>query len=207
MKNNMLKFMAIGLIGLSVAACTKTTPPSNPQMTGHMTNTETSGQKLIAGDSSNFDSTITVINLDVRKIVFKYANDKNEEIEKDSVIVSEVPFQLNLLAFTKDSLRKFIDAQIPAGRLHEIRLLLGPDNYVIKDSVKYALKVPSGKSSGVKIKVKGLLKLGEHNDFTIDFKIRESLKKDSSYFILRPVIKVKINKGSIEGEDSDGSDN
>lgn len=224
MIQNILKFMGIVIIGLWLSSCEKSSTSSNPQVSGFMTNSEMSdSQRPLAGDSMVLDSGITEINLDVQKIVFRYKHeekdkdDKDEdgenkkgydkENDEDSVIVLAEPFNLNLLDLDKDSLISFINTNAPVGRLKEIRLILGKDNYVMKDSVKYALKVPSGKSSGIKIKVKGLLKAGEDNQFTVDFRLRESFKKDGTgKYYLRPVIKVKIAKGSLEGEDSDGSD-
>lgn len=91
---------------------------------------------------------------------------------------------------------------VPSGRLGEIRLILGPDNYVVVAGVKEALKTPSAQQSGLKLKVNYNLQPGLQYEFWLDFNASKSIvQKGNGGYNLKPVIRVftKNTTGSIEG--------
>ena len=82
-------------------------------------------------------------------------------------------------------------ADIPAGTLKEIRLILGSRNSIMIDSVVHPLTIPSGSESGLKIKLNKKLQAGT-DALVIDFDAALSvLKLDEQNYHLRPVLKIK----------------
>ena len=95
-------------------------------------------------------------------------------------------------------------AQVPSGKLGQIRLILGDDNTVVKDGVTYPLHTPSAQQSGLKLLVNQTLEPGFTYDFLLDFDVDRSIVVQaggSGNFNLHPVIRVSsvVNSGSISG--------
>ncbi len=116
--------------------------------------------------------------------------------------------EINLLSYQNGNALALakIDS-LPAGEYKEIRLILDQETPAraldLKDQ-DVILDVPSGDTSGIKIK--GSFTIAEDQqggDFTIDFDLRHSLKKSGKdSYKLKPVVKIVSNTdaGSIEGE-------
>ncbi|MDO9373532.1 MAG: DUF4382 domain-containing protein [Bacteroidota bacterium] len=82
-------------------------------------------------------------------------------------------------------------ALLPTGTVHEIRFVLGSQNTIKENGVVYPLVIPSGSSSGLKIKVDKKLK-ADLETLLIDFDAALSIKKEGTGdYKLRPVLKVK----------------
>jgi hypothetical protein len=80
---------------------------------------------------------------------------------------------------------------LPSGTLKEIRFVLGSDNSIVINNVKYPLSIPSGSESGLKIKVNKKLQAGL-DSLIIDFDAALSVVKiDESNYHLKPVLRVK----------------
>jgi hypothetical protein len=81
---------------------------------------------------------------------------------------------------------------IPYGELQEVRLVLGPNNTIMVDSVLYPLQTPSAQSSGLKIKLQQAQVLipDSLNSLTLDFDAAESIvEQGNGGYLLRPVIR------------------
>jgi hypothetical protein len=87
------------------------------------------------------------------------------------------------------------------GDIKEIRLVLGPNSYVIgRDDLRYDLKTPSGQTSGVKLKLdKTTLRDGETYQLLLDFDVAKSVVERGSWrpgndrkerYLLKPVVRV-----------------
>jgi hypothetical protein len=97
------------------------------------------------------------------------------------------------------------DGIVPEGKVKKIRITLGDNNYLVKDSTTYPLKSPSGQ---VKIVIQ--VRQDEWEEFSnknfrlwLDFDIDRSIVQTrQGQFILRPVIHVFTLKqtGSISGK-------
>jgi len=84
-----------------------------------------------------------------------------------------------------------VNDSLPPGELKEIRLLLGENNSIMVDSVLYELKVPSGQSSGLKIKFNQGLVQDSLAQITLDFDAGASVvEKGNGSYSLKPVIRV-----------------
>lgn len=80
---------------------------------------------------------------------------------------------------------------LPPGELQEIRLVLGANNSIMVDSVLHDLKVPSGSTSGLKIKTNKVLIQDSLAALTVDFDAGASIvEKGNGTFSLKPVIRV-----------------
>lgn len=80
---------------------------------------------------------------------------------------------------------------MPLVILKEMRLILGPNNTIMVDSVLHDLETPSAEQSGLKIKVDKNLSL-TLDSLTIDFDAKQSIvETGNGKFILKPVIRVK----------------
>lgn len=80
---------------------------------------------------------------------------------------------------------------IPAGSISQMRLVLGPNNTVMADSVMHSLKVPSGEQSGVKLNGNIQANANQTLVILLDFDAHESVVEGGNgEFHLKPVIKV-----------------
>ncbi len=79
---------------------------------------------------------------------------------------------------------------IPTGYVKEIRLVLGDNNSVVDSfGVRHPLTIPSGSSSGLKIKINKPV-YGPVDSLLLDFDAALSIQNEASGYKLRPVIKL-----------------
>lgn len=101
--------------------------------------------------------------------------------------------EYNLLDLTNGKDTMLADAQIPAGKISQIRLLLGDNNYIItKSGEKIDLTTPSAQQSGLKIQVDQDVTGGQLYRLILDFDAGKSIVKagNSGKYILKPVIRI-----------------
>ena len=103
------------------------------------------------------------------------------------------PGVYNLLDFTNGKDTVLADAEIPAGNISQIRLLLGDDNFVMTNSGdKMDLTTPSAQQSGLKVQVNKTVTGGLLYRLILDFNAGKSIVKagNSGKFILKPVLRI-----------------
>jgi hypothetical protein len=108
----------------------------------------------------------------------------------------------NLLDFVNGKDTMIVDTEIPAGRLSQIRLILGENNTLEIGSETFDMKTPSAQQSGLKLNVHAEFTGGVAYEYIIDFDAARSIvKTGNSKYILKPVLKVftKAVSGAIEG--------
>ncbi len=91
---------------------------------------------------------------------------------------------------------------VPAGKLSQIRLILGDENSVVINGISHDLKTPSAQQSGLKLKVNYELEPGLYYEFWLDFDASRSIvEKGNGDYNLKPVIRVftKNTTGAIDG--------
>jgi hypothetical protein len=81
------------------------------------------------------------------------------------------------------------EANLPAGTIQEVRLILGTNNSVKMNEVTFPLSIPSGGTSGFKIKVNKPLKTFQ--TLVVDFDAGLSVNQVGSSYTLRPVLKIQ----------------
>lgn len=110
----------------------------------------------------------------------------------------------NLLELTGGVTALLADAQLPAGNLGQIRLVLGNNNSVVVNGESQPLSTPSAQQSGLKLQVNQTLEAGMQYDFLLDFNVDQSIVSAGSGggFVLKPVIRLidLQGTGSIVGE-------
>lgn len=122
------------------------------------------------------------------------------------------PQAINVLDYVNGRSALLVNDDFAAGDLKEIRLILGPDSYVVgRDDQRYDLKTPSGQTSGVKLKLeKCTLRQRETFQLLLDFDVAKSIVERGSWhpgndrkerYLLKPVIRVVAQdlRGGLRG--------
>jgi hypothetical protein len=131
--------------------------------------------------------------------------------EEGWVSLSNVkPGIYDLLTLTGGVTQLLADAEVPAGFLGQIRLILGPDNSIVLkgETEEIDLSTPSAQQSGLKLQINQELEGGQEYLFLLDFDVDKSIvvAGGSGGYSLKPVIRLSANEGgAIMGKISPGS--
>jgi len=127
------------------------------------------------------------------------------------------PMVIDLMDLQDGVSQQMVDATVPAGQYNWMRLavILDEDgvidesemdstSYIVIDEMPYALWVPSGDQSGLKLNRGFIVPQGGLTDFTIDFDLRKSVHlpmNGDMRYVLRPSLRIVDNTvvGSIYG--------
>ena len=147
--------------------------------------------------------------LDVRQIEVHLKEEKDPDGWK---MLSFQPQAINVLDYVNGRSALLVSEDFAPGDLKEIRLILGPDSYVIgRDGQRYELKTPSGQTSGVKLKLdKASLRQRETFQLLLDFDVAKSIVERGNWkpgndkkerYLLKPVIRVVAQdvRGGLRG--------
>lgn len=101
--------------------------------------------------------------------------------------------EINLLELTGGNSLRLVEIELPAGEITQLRLILGDNNYLVKDDQQLPLSTPSAQQSGLKVSVDKTLTLGASHDLTIDFDVSKSMVQAgaSCQYILKPLLNQK----------------
>jgi len=108
----------------------------------------------------------------------------------------------NLLDLVNDKDTLLVNADIPSGKLHQIRLVLGSNNSIVANGITIPLETPSAQQSGLKLNVQQTVTGGILYTMVLDFDAARSVvSTGNGKFILKPVIRTVLNAvgGSIKG--------
>lgn len=140
--------------------------------------------------------------VEVEDVLIKRESNGNEEEGWESLgnIRTGV---YDLLTLTAGNTQLLADSEIPAGYLHQMRLVLGDNNNIVLDGSSYTLKTPSAQQSGLKLMVNKELQADTEYNFIIDFDVDKSVVKagGSGNYNLHPVLRLSAvaETGSISG--------
>ncbi|WP_157976885.1 DUF4382 domain-containing protein [Taibaiella helva] len=112
------------------------------------------------------------------------------------------PGVYNLLDFRNGADTLLCQAQLPAGNISQMRLVLGSSNSVVVDGVTYPLSTPSAQQSGLKFNIHQELVPNGSYHFWIDFDAGRSIvKTGNGAYSLKPVIRTytELTNGKIKG--------
>ncbi len=116
--------------------------------------------------------------------------------------IEDQPIQVNIMNLTNGQAKLLGSNQIASGNYDMIRLILGTGNKIVIGGTEYALTVPSGAQSGIKIHTNLTVNGGETSDVLLDFNASQSIQLTGNLnYILNPVISV-VNPntdGNIKG--------
>ena len=178
----LLPLAAVALLGL--ASCSKSEDAAN-----------TSKLEVRLMDApGDFQSVV----LDVRQIEVHLKDDGDPDGWK---MLNFSPQAINVLDYVNGRSALLVSDDFAPGDLKEIRLILGPNSYVVgRDGQQYDLKTPSGQTSGVKLKLeKATLKARETFQLLLDFDVAKSIVERGNWkpgddkkerYLLKPVIRV-----------------
>lgn len=110
----------------------------------------------------------------------------------------------DLLRLVNDEDTILADAVIPSGRLHQIRLVLGTENYVKLEGTTQLIKLetPSAQQSGLKLNVQYDVTDERLYTIILDFDVAKSIvNTGNNKYILKPTIRAILNAvgGTIKG--------
>jgi len=147
--------------------------------------------------------------LDVRQVEVHLKEENDPDGWK---MLGFTPQPINVLDYVNGKSALLVSEDFAPGDLKEIRLILGPDSYVIgRDGQRYDLKTPSGQTSGVKLKLdKATLRQRETFQLLLDFDVAKSIvergnwnpnKDKKERYLLKPVIRVVAQdlRGGLRG--------
>lgn len=129
------------------------------------------------------------VNITLNEIVVKKKDGDDVTVVKDAQ-------KINLMDLLDGKTTTLGEISLEIGEYNEIRVVVAEGN-TIKfegDETLYSLKIPSGTSSGIKIKTSFNVEKDKDFELILDFDAAESvteLGKDKGMYSLRPVIKVK----------------
>lgn len=104
-------------------------------------------------------------------------------------VVNAAPTTYDLLTLRGGAFATLAEAQVPAGAYTQIRLKIGPGSHVIVDGLAYALEVPSGAQSGLKVIHPFTVPPEGLADLTLDFDAEKSVFQTADgRWHLRPTV-------------------
>lgn len=164
--------------------------------------TNTSGQATMKFNLTDAPALYDAVNIDIQEVEVHVSNTGDPNNEGWIAMTNIQPGIYNLLDFTNglDTLIAYGD--VPAGKVSQIRLILGTQNSVVVNGVSKELKTPSAQQSGLKLKVNYTLEAGIVYEFWLDFDASRSIVvKGNGGYSLKPVIRVFTTSttGSIDG--------
>ncbi|HVU57307.1 MAG TPA: DUF4382 domain-containing protein [Puia sp.] len=181
-------FLTALAIGLSVLiSCNKN---SSSGGTGHL-------EVRLTDDPATYDA----VYIDVQSVQVNVSSDTGTGSGWQTMPLLH-PGVYNLLDLRNGIDTVLASADLPAGKLSQMRLILGSNNSVVIDGVSYALKTPSAQQSGLKFNIHTTLTDGIVYRLWIDFDASRSIvSTGSGAYILKPVIRTYAEAvgGSIKG--------
>jgi hypothetical protein len=110
----------------------------------------------------------------------------------------------DLLKLVNDDDTLLADANIPSGKLHQMRLVLGTENYVKIQGTTQLIKLetPSAQQSGLKLNIQMDVQDGILYTILLDFDVSKSIvKTGNAKYLLKPTIRTVLNAvgGSVKG--------
>ncbi|TGE14257.1 DUF4382 domain-containing protein [Hymenobacter elongatus] len=174
------------LAGLGLAGCSKDS------------SSDTQGNAKLEVRLTDAPGDFSRVSLDVQQIEVHL---KDENDPKGWQFLPFTPQAINVLDYVNGRSALLVSTDFAAGDLKEIRLILGPNSTVTtRDGEVYALKTPSGQSSGVKLKLdKVSLRQRETFQLLLDFDVAKSIVERGNWkpgndkkerFLLKPVIRL-----------------
>ncbi|MES2558274.1 MAG: DUF4382 domain-containing protein [Bacteroidota bacterium] len=119
-----------------------------------------------------------------------------------AVLLNVNPGIYNLLDFSNGKDTLIASSTLGVSTVSQIRLILGPNNSIVVDSVTYPLSTPSAEQSGLKLQVHQQLQDGVLYTVLLDFDANKSIvETGNNTYKLKPVIRTieKAISGSISG--------
>jgi hypothetical protein len=152
-------------------------------------------QVYLTDDPGNYDEVV----IDVQDIKINYSSDTANGWQSLSNVRTGT---YDILKLVNDNDTLLGDAELNAGRIEQIRLILGANNYVKVDGQTIPLQTPSAQQSGLKLNIHQDVNAGVTYKLLLDFDAARSIvKTGNNKYILKPVIRTSLQSigGSLRG--------
>jgi len=141
------------------------------------------------------------VNIDVVRVEIKATSDDGENGWQQLPVNAGV---YNLLEFTNGMDTLLSSVELPAGKVSQLRLILGNNNTIVVNgnSMPLPLETPSAQTSGLKFNIHADLEEGVEYKLWIDFDAARSVVvTGSTSYVLKPVIRTftEATSGAIKG--------
>ncbi|TFV95781.1 DUF4382 domain-containing protein [Algoriphagus kandeliae] len=145
--------------------------------------------------------------VEVISVRVQYVTENGEENDDESTW-EEIPVEggsqlVNLMELTGENSFLIGTESFESGRINQIRLVLGENNYVVKGEEQFELKTPSAQQSGLKLKLDQKLEAGNAYGIIIDFDVAKSIivAGNSGNINLKPVLRAFLQEtAGIQGQ-------
>ena len=143
-------------------------------------------QIYLTDDPGDYDA----VNVDIREIQINQTGEAESGWQSLPNVANGI-YNLLDLVDNKDTL--LVDADIPAGKIQQIRLILGDQNSIVVDGIKTNLQTPSAQQSGLKLNIHQEVQSGLVYKLVLDFDASRSIvHTGSDKYILKPVIRTSL---------------
>jgi len=154
-------------------------------------------QVFLTDDPGNYQA----VYIDVKDVQINVTGDTDDGWQSLQGVNAGV---YDLLRLVNDEDTILADAQIPSGKLHQIRLVLGSENYVKLQGTTELIKLetPSAQQSGLKLNVQYDVTDERLYTILLDFDVAKSIvKTGNGKYMLKPTIRAILNAvgGTIKG--------
>ena len=152
-------------------------------------------QVALTDDPGNYEAVF----IDVQDVKINLSTDTANGWESLANVHSG---QYDVLKLVNDDDTILADAEINPGRVEQIRLVLGPNNFVKINGQMIPLETPSAQQSGLKLNIHQDVSAGIMYKLLLDFDVAKSIvKTGNNKYILKPVIRTTLEAagGSIKG--------
>ena len=152
-------------------------------------------QVFLSDDPGDYEEVL----IDVQDIQVNVTGD-NDEGWQSLAGINKGVYDLLKLVNGNDTL--LVDDSIPPGRLHNLRLILGPENYVKVNGTMIKLNTPGAQQSGLKLNIQQDITSGILYKIILDFDVAKSIVATGvGSYNLKPVIRTVFESvgGSIKG--------
>ena len=150
---------------------------------------------------------VTIDKVEIRK-------QETDTADATFVVINEEPMVVDLLTLSNGVTELLASVELEAGSYDMIRMHVTDSKVILNDSAEFDLKVPSGSSSGLKIKINPSLEIsnGQTADVLLDFDVSKSFVVKGNWqggvingFNFKPVVRCVLlgMAGRIEGSVSD----
>jgi len=154
-------------------------------------------QVYLTDDPGDYEA----VYIDVKDVQINVTGDSSNGWQSLQTVNAAV---YDVLKLVNDDDTLLADANIPSGKLHQMRLVLGTENYVKVEGTTQLIKLetPSAQQSGLKLNIQQDVLDGILYTITLDFDVAKSIvKTGNGKYILKPTIRTILNAagGSIKG--------
>jgi hypothetical protein len=129
------------------------------------------------------------VSIDLQKVMVHYSNKPEDswvELKSNPGVYDLLTLRNDVTAIIAD------DEKLPTGKISQIRLVLGDNNFVIVEGLKHMMTIPSSGTSGLKINVHETIRRNDDVIITLDFDAEQSVNvTGNGEYVMNPVIKIK----------------